>query len=152
MENMIDEVCAYLNNWFVKPENIHRGKFEITDGSLSPHTSILLSNGQYFRIRRSVFNDGVYQYPASDLVDESFTGEIWAMSVPPAFIALLSDIEAWQARYGTATSVNMSPFMSESFNNYSYSKRSGSGAGGNGQAPQTWKDAFGSRLVRWRKL
>lgn len=151
MEILMDEICGYLNNWFlVKPNGIHKGTFEISDGSIDCD---FLQENQYFRIVNSVFNNGVHKYPSSDLSDEEFTGEIWAMAVPPAVIALMDEIQAWNEKYGSANSVNMSPFTSESFNNYSYSKRSGaSGNGSSGSAPMTWKDAFGARLTRWKKL
>lgn len=150
METTLDEVCGYIKNFFVMPNGIHRGKFTISGKSMELD---FLQNGQYFRIVGSVFNDGVWKYPASDLSDEQFTGEIWAMAVPPAVIALLADIDEWNSKYGTANSVNMSPFSSESFNNYSYSKGTrGSGNGQSGSSPLSWKDVYGQKLTRWRKL
>lgn len=153
MEQMLDEVCGYLNNWFlVKPNGIHLGKFEVTDDGLSVD---FLQTGQYFRVRNSVFNDGVWKYPAANMIAESFSGEIWAMAIPPAVIALVDEIATWVAKYGTIDSVNMSPFQSESFNNYSYSKSGGGGATGTssgGSSPTTWRDVFASRLVRWKKI
>ena len=151
METVLDEVCGYLKNYFlIKPDGIHRGTFTVTGGNLDAD---FLQDGQYFRVRNSVFNDGVHKFPASDMTDESFTGEVWAMGVPPAFIALSNDIEAWQTKYGAADSVNMSPFSSESFNNYSYTKRSGgSSSGGSGNAPASWVSVFAPRLVRWKKI
>lgn len=153
MENMLDEVCGYINNFFVtKPNGKHRGDFVIENGNLSVN---FLQDGQYFRIVGSVFNDGVYQYPASDLTAEVFTGEVWAMAVPPAVIALVSDIAEWNAAYGAVGSVNMSPFTSESFNNYSYTKGTASrnsGSSGSSNTPIGWREMFDSRLNRWRKL
>lgn len=151
MEQMLDELCGELRNFFeVKPDGIHSDTFTIQDGGLQVD---FLQTGQYFRIKGSVFNDGVYKYPANGLVDESFTGQVWAMAVPPAVIALCDDIQAWNEKYGDITGVNYSPFQSESFNNYSYSKRSGSYGSSNASAsPMTWKDAFSKKLTRWRKL
>lgn len=153
MKEMLDEVCGYINNFFViKPNGKHRGKFEIKNGTL---TADFLQDGQYFRVVGSVFNDGIYEYPASDMSDESFTGEVWAMAVPPAVIALVGEIEEWNAAYGTVGSVNMSPFTSESFNNYSYSKGTSSrsnGGSGSSSTPIGWREMFDSRLNRWRKL
>lgn len=153
MEKMLDEVCGYINNFFVvKPDGYHYGTFTIENGGISVD---FLQDGQYFRIVGSVFNDGVYQYPASDLTAEVFTGEVWAMAVPPAVIALVSDIAEWNTAYGSIESINMSPFQSESFNNYSYTKGSSSRSGGNGEstnAPLGWREMFGNRLTRWRKL
>ena len=152
MESMLDEVCAYLNNYFVvKPFGIHRDKFAVENGGISMP---FLQVGQYFRILGSVFNDGVYMYPAAELNEEIFDGEIWAMAVPPAVIALTSEIEAWQTKNGDINSNNMSPYTSESFANYSYTKAQGGNRQGSGSnnAATTWKDVYGSRLNRWRKI
>ena len=148
----MDEVCGYLHNWFiVKPDGIRQGKFTISDGSID---AAGIKENQYFRIKGSVFNDGVWKHPAEGLTDETFVGEIWAMSVPPALVALLPEIDAWISKYGGVDSVNYSPFSSESFNNYSYSKRGSSAFGNNGSdgSPMTWQDAFASKLRRWRRL
>ena len=153
MEKMMDEVCGYINNFFVvKPYGKHEGTFAVDNGALSVD---FLQDGQYFRIVGSVFNDGIHKVPANDLVDETFIGEVWAMAVPPAVIALVNEIEAWEEKYGGVDSVNMSPYTSESFNNYSYTKGAsnrGGSAGGSSSAPLGWRDVFGIRLNRWRKL
>ena len=151
MESLMDEICGYIHNYFVvKPDGVHRGKYTISNGSID---CPFLQANQYFRIKGSVFNNGVHVYPANDLTDEEFTGEIWAMAVPQAVIALASEIEAWNAKYGGINSPNYSPFVSESFNNYSYSKGSRyNGGGSSSGAPMTWQDAFASRLSRWRRL
>ena len=72
------------------------------------------------------------------------------MAVPQTVIAIASDIKDWQTKYGTASSDAMSPFNSESFNGYSYSK-SGSG-NANGGSNVSWQDAFGGRLNKYRRL
>ena len=151
MELLIDEVCAYICNYFpVKPDGIHRDIFNISSGSIDLD---FMQEGQYFRIKGSVFNDGVYKYPVSDLQDEEFMGEIWAMAVPKGLLDVIDEIEAWNAKYAGVNTPNYSPFVSESFNNYSYSKgsRSSNGSSVSG-APTTWQDVFSSRLRRWRKL
>lgn len=145
MELILTEICDYLNNYFVDEKLT--GTFTISGGTF---TNANLKNGQYFRIVGSVFNDGVWKYPASQMTNETFKGEIWAMAVPQTVIAIASDISAWQAAYGGATSSAMSPFNSESFAGYSYSK-SGSG-NANGGSNITWQDAFGGRLNKYRKL
>jgi hypothetical protein len=63
---------------------------------------------------------------------------------------LASDIEAWQAKYGSAENPAMSPFTSESFGGYSYSKGGGSDASGKGQ--NTWQGAFKARLNAYRRM
>ena len=131
---MIEEICRELNNWFDEnpkdgSNNRYFGNFIITDGTLDL-SEIDLKNGQYFRIVGSTFNDGVYQYPATGLTDEEFFGAVWAMAVPPSVIALIAEIEAWQDKYGGVDSQAMSPFTSESFGGYSYSKGNRTGANG----------------------
>lgn len=45
-----------------------------------------LQEGQYFRVVGSVFNDGLYQYPTKDMIDEIFDGAVWALAVPKAVL------------------------------------------------------------------
>jgi hypothetical protein len=96
----------------------------------------------------SVFSDGVHQYPAAFPTDETFGGEIWAMAVPSEVITLVGDIGAWEQKYGEAAA---SPFTSESFGGYSYTKSGGASASGS-SGVITWQSQFKSRLNRWRKL
>lgn len=149
---MLDEVCAYLNNWF--PTGMYHAEFVITYGMIRFHdgSELPLQTGQYFRIIGSVFNDGVYKYDSElKLTDEVFDGTVWAMAVPPALIALIGEIEAWCAKYAATDSEAMSPYNSESFGGYSYSKSAG-GSEANGSGSPSWKSAYASRLARWRRL
>ena len=136
---MLDEILAEIRNYFIV--NVHSGKFEVIGGNLSPLD--FLKDGQYFKIHGSIFNDGVYRYPESGLVDETFSGEIWALAVPPTLIALVADIEDYEKK----AKKNVSPFTSESFGGYSYTKATD----GNG-SPLTWKTVFAKKLNRWRKI
>lgn len=147
---MLTELCQELRNWFEKDK--HFGTFTISGGQLT--NCPYLQDGQYFRIVGSIFNDGVHQWPSDDLIDESFKGAIWAMAVPPAVVALCDDIEAWEAKYGGVDGVLMSPYSSESFGGYSYTKASGSSdsRGSRGSTSLTWQSAFASRLNNWRKI
>lgn len=141
---MLEQIMDFIHNYFVKER--YTGTFEIVDGRLSID---FLQNNQYYKIIGSVFNDGVHQYPSDDLTDETFTGQIWAMAVPPTFIALCAEIDDWMSKYGDAV---MSPYSSESFGGYSYTKASGTGARGEALPGATWQSVFGSRLNHWRKL
>ena len=142
---MLTELCQELKNWFDTER--HFGLFTIENGELSVP---FLQNGQFFRICGSVFNDGVHQYPATGLADETFDGAVWAMAIPPEVVALATEVAEWKEKYGSADSAAMSPFQSESFGGYSYSK--GSGAGTAGSASVTWQGAFAGRLNLWRKI
>ena len=141
---MLEQVLMHLNNWFVMPGEIYGGLYRIEGGSI---TQPFLQNGQYFRIRGSVFNDGLHQYPATDLTDEEFDGEIWCLAVPKAVIAIADEIAAWQEKNGAAAA---SPFQSESFGGYSYAKPASVASTLSGIT--SWQDAFRGRLNQWRKL
>lgn len=141
---MLEQIMDYVHNYFVR--GIHKGRFAIRDGVLDCN---FLQDGQYFKIVGSIFNDGVHVYPSDLLRDEVFCGEVWAMAVPPAFIALAEDIQNWVDQYG---SVALSPYSSESFGGYSYTKASGSGAYGQSEPGATWQSIFANRLIHWRKI
>lgn len=148
---MLTEICAYLRNYF--PPHMHghetgvdvfKGTFTISGGLISPLDFI--QDGQYFRIIGSVFNDGVYKKPANSqvnslLVDETFEGTIWAMALPPQVIALSSEIKDYCDANG------ISPFTSESFGGYSYTKATGDNGG-----VMSWQEAFKSKLNIWRRV
>ena len=139
---MLEQVLMHLKNWFLVPGGIHEGTYTIEDGGI---TLPFLVNGQYFRICGSVFNDGLHQYPASDLKAETFDGTVSALAVPQAVVELAAEIEAWQKKNGDASG---SPYQSESVGGYQYSKATDSATGG----AVTWQTAFRSRLNAWRKL
>lgn len=138
---MLEQVLRHLNNWFLV--EIHEGTFAVENGSI---TLPFLPTNQYFRIVGSVFNDGLHKYPAVDLTDETFTGTVWVLAVPKAVVALAEDIAAWQEKNGEAVA---SPYQSESFGGYSYTKRS---SGSDSGTLNGWQDAFRGRLNDWRKL
>lgn len=165
--SMITEVCAEVNNWFAKKEDKIGGAFSVVDGVLTPPVGLL--NNQYYRIIDSRFNDGVHKYAeltelteeseeqqpeVEQLIDEpSFDGAVWKMRVPADFLQLVADIEEWQEKNGNVDSFNMSPYQSESFNNYSRSK-GGGGSSASGASPTAvgWQSQFKSRLNKYRKL
>ena len=135
----LTNLCAELRNYFETKKRF--GTFTISGGSISP--SDFLQDGQYFRIVGSVFNDGVYRYPAHDLVDETFKGAVWAMAVPPAVIELLQKIQEFEVADANAPTA----YISESFGGYSYTKATDE----NG-LPAGWRSVFRGELNKWRKL
>ena len=142
---MIGEICAELKNYFTYEEDRHIGDFTIVNGVLVPSLDFPTD---YIRIVGSRLNDGVHKVSEMALKDESFHGGIWIMSVPVDFMNLVREIEAWQDKYGEAIN---SPYQSESFGGYSYSKASGNNSSGGSQSP-TWQSQFGSRLKRYRRI
>lgn len=153
---MLTELCNELKNWFDETYDGERcryfGTFHIENGSIDL-IGTGIQEGQYYRIVGSVFNDGVHQHPASDLTDETFIGSVWAMAIPQEVIALSDEIDQWVAKYQTPDSAAMSPFNSESFGGYSYSKGSSASSSGTSSAQSgTWQSQFASRLNKWRKI
>ena len=152
---MLTELCQELKNWFDRGQPKWFGVFTIGEsGSIKRGTEVIsVQNDQYFRIVGSVFNDGVHKYPDDSLLEETFEGAIWAMAIPPQVIQLAEDIKAWHDKYGNIDSAAMSPYNSESFAGYSYSKSGGGSAAGlaSGGAG-TWQGVFASRMKLWRKI
>lgn len=137
---MLSEILAYLRNYFVK--TVHKGTFEIVGGNLSP-LDFLIPN-QYFRIVGSVLNDGVYCYGDTlDLLDETFTGEIWALAIPSDLLKLADEINDFMA----SDEAKPSAYTAESFDGYSYTKATDSDGVG-----VSWQAVFAKRLRRWRKI
>lgn len=132
---MIDAICASLRNYFVV--EIVDGEYTVTDREI---TLPFLAAGQFFRVVGSVFCDGVYRYGDALPADETFDGAIWAMAIPPTLEELAAEIEEWKQK--NAEAIN-SPYQSESFGGYSYTKGSDSAS---------WQGVFAKRLNRWRKL
>ena len=141
---MLETVLIHLKNWFVVPRGVHEGVFTIENSALELP---FLQNGQYYRICGSVFNDGLHKYgdTGDKLHDETFTGAVWALAIPRAVIDLAEKIEEWQTKNGEAVA---SPFASESFGGYSYTKATDSTTG----EAATWETVFRNRLNPWRKL
>lgn len=145
---MLTQICQDIHNWFDRNQPKWYGSFTISADGTITHPGMVLKQGQYIRVIGSTFNDGVHLYPASDAVAEDFEGAIWAMAVPPAVIALAEKIQMWIDKYGGVDSVAMSPYTSESFGGYSYSKNAAGGVDGVG----TWRSVFAGDLNPWRKL
>ena len=141
---MLENVLRHLKNWF--PVEMHGGTFTIYNGKVELP---FLQNGQYYRICGSVFNDGLHIYGDNKtmedvLLDETFIGTVWALAIPKAVVKLASDIQAWELKNGDT---EFSPYASESFGGYSYSKATDPATG----LPMTWQAAFRKQLNPWRK-
>jgi hypothetical protein len=138
---VLENVLMHLKNWFLV--DIYERTFTIENNTMELP---FLQKGQYFRICGSVFNDGLHKYgdPADKLQNETFTGTVWALAIPKAVVELASEIEAWQSKNGEAA---QSPYSSESFGGYSYTKATDANTG----RPVTWETAFRSQLNPLRK-
>lgn len=138
---MIEQLLTEMHNWF--QTDVYSGTFSIQDGGV---TLPFLQEGQYFRIVGSVFNDGLHRYgpDMEPLRDETFDGAVWALAVPKAVLDLADEIAAWQEKYKDTAE---SPYTSEAFGGYSYSKTRGAdGSSG------SWQATFRARMNPYRKL
>lgn len=138
---MLEQVLLSLRNWFVADKRT--GRVRIEGGSLVPPAGLDLKDDQYIRITGSTFNDGLHRWPCTGMTDEEFVGTVWALAVPRAVIDLADEIEAWQTEHAEELG---SPYASESFGGYSYTRVGGDGS------PITWRQQFKARLDPWRKL
>lgn len=142
---MLNEICAEIRNYFCTIDDVVIDNYVIQDGAIVP--SVDLAENQYFRIVGSVFNDGVHKN-GDVLVDEDeFHGAVWKMRVPQDVIDLAEEISDWQTN--NANVIN-SPYTSESFGGYTYTKASNA----NGKVGSDWRNQsdFASRLNPYRRI
>ena len=139
---MIDKLLRELG-WYRRPNKyvnqIKVEKFTIEGGKIAP--SDFLEEEDYYRIIGSKHNDGLYQYPNSDLTDEVFDGAVWVMNIPPAVVTLAQDIE----EYAKSDAGKPSAYVSESFGGYSYTKATNSKG-----VPINWEHLHADELNQWR--
>lgn len=151
----LTDLCEYLKNWFDEGCTVHVGKITIAEGTIQcscdfSSYEVEIANGQYFRVAGSIYNDGIHQYPDQEMADETFEGSVTPLKIPPVVLSMLDEIIAWRGKYEGLDSTAMSPYQSESFAGYSYSK---AGSGGNsGDSSGGWQAAFKNRLTHWRKI
>ena len=138
-------ICDYIHNYF--EDDIVQGEFTITNGSLVTDSIDILEN-QYYMIKGSVFNDGIYKHVCTDLTDETFRGKVITMRVPKDVLSVLERATQWEN--DNKNTLN-SPYQSESFGGYSYSKGTSTKKDGT-QGQLTWRDVFGDELKAYRKI
>jgi hypothetical protein len=132
--------CLETRNFF--EVDIQCGSFSIISGGIA--LPDFISENQYFRIVGSKFNDGVYKNNPDELgklIPEDFKGAIWGMAVLPDVIDLVNRISEWEQKYSTILN---SPYTSESFDGYSYSKSA--------DKKTSWKSQFASEINSYRRL
>lgn len=135
--DMLEAVLTHLRNWF--PVRCAAGTFTIASGM--PDVDFL-ADGQYFRIKGSVFSDGLHVFNGGEMLQgETFEGEIWALAIPKSVKELATEITAYTEKNPVTDKV------SESFGGYSYSRASGTTG-----APTGWQGAFASRLAPYRRI
>lgn len=129
-------VMRHCRNYF--ETGSYDGEITIEGGHL---ITPALAHGRYIAIRGSAYNDGVHQV-GDELTDEAFTGRVWVLSPPAAFVALVEEISAYDDKNPVGA------LQSESFGSYSYSR----GIAGNVTGAAGWQGAFAGRLNDYQRL
>jgi hypothetical protein len=139
----IKEICDYIHNYFEREyiEGTHR----IVGGALDV-SNIPLIEGQYYMIKGSILNDGIYKHPTNTLNDEEFKGAVITLSIPSDVLDVAKDIETWEQENASNL---LNPMQSESFGGYSYTRATSNSKNG---GSITWRDVFGRKLDPYRKI
>lgn len=130
------EILIYLRDFFPK-EKWHFDGHPITGGKIQLPD---MWDGEYYLIEGSHRNDGIHVYGDADLLPENFSGVCTRLDIPREVLEKWKKINEHQIKHQEQI---YSPYQSESFGGYSYSKT----AGGCG-----WKSVFAEELKPWRKL
>lgn len=146
---MLTEICQNIRNYFTADSDKKLGQYRVSDGALVPPVSF--QEGQYYRIVGSVFNDGVHR--SDDILkdEDEFDGAVWLMRIPKELVDLSEEMESWIEKYGGIESPNMSPYSSESFGGYTYSKAQGYASTGGGMLNNVFA-VYDARLAPYRKI
>lgn len=140
---MLERVLRHIHNRFER--ECYSGSFSIEDGELG---RVKPQEGQYYWIEGSIFNEGLHQHPAADLTDEQFDGAVYLLAIPRGLVELAERISDWTEKN---TDTLDSPYQSESFGGYSYTKASGS-TSSDGGGLDGWMLHFRNELNPYRKL
>lgn len=134
---MLYTIMKHIHNLFPTDKR-YEGEVCVVGGAISLD---FIKDNQYFLVEGSLFNDGVWKYPATGMTDEVFNGHITGLAIPAEFLDLVDEIESY------VNDDKRNGFQSESFGGYSYTKA----AGANGVMAD-WPDIFRQRLNVWRKI
>ena len=136
------ELLVYLRNFF---PGLH---WQFTGAEITANRIVIPGpeTRDYYLIEGSRRNNGIHVYGDADLRNETYTGIVTEICVPPEVLAILEEINTWQEKNAEAV---QSPYQSESFGGYSYTKASSSSASGESTS---WKTVFAPRLRIWRKI
>ena len=135
---MLERILRHIHNRFER-ETL-AGTFEVSSGTLQVEGA---RDGQYVWVEGSALNDGLHQCPTSGMADETFEGRVILLAVPQDLVALSEEIGSWCEANSEALD---SPYRSESFGGYSYTKGEGS------SSPDGWRGHFAADLNPYRKM
>ena len=135
----VENVMRYVNNFFERAG--YSGEFVISGGMIT--LPVALPDHVWIAISGSLYHDGVHEMQSQyDLPapDETFTGNVFILNPPAAFLELCKSI----AEYDAKTPVGA--YQSESFGNYSYTRASGQ------NGVKTWQEAYAMQLRPYRRM
>lgn len=141
----VADVMRHVNNFF---ETGYRATtYSISGGILSPND--VLRPGMWIYISGSFFWDGVWKIgegwrledAPENAADDTFVGRVHFLAPPADFLALCDEIAEFNAKNA------VSPYQSESFGEYSYTRATGKDGGVLG-----WQQAFSDRLRPFRRM
>lgn len=139
MASTIAAVMRHLRNYFERGSI--EGEITIRGGVVSPAV-----DAPFVCFEGSTFHDGVWQIAGNSLVgehnpEETFTGKMWLLYPPDAFVALCEQIREYDGKNAPGA------LVAETLGEYSYTRATGK----NG-APMTWEYAFATRLAPYRRM
>jgi hypothetical protein len=122
----------------------------VSDGKVFCNDSeIEMQEGQHFALVRTHYVYGTYAY-GDEIEDSEFDGAVWLMDVPKDVMDVAEKMTEWESANGGVDSPAMSPYQSESFGGYSYSK----GSSGKGKVGSSVFDnaEFAAVLSPFKKI
>ena len=130
-----DDVMRFCRNHFVT--GYEKGAWQTLNGVLLTEG---LEAGARIALEGSRWNDGVYMADekgqVTGLRDEKWTGIMWHLSPPGAFLALCEEIRQYDEQNP------VTEMTGEAFGEYRYTAEKKGG----------WQQAFAQRLLPWRRM
>ena len=134
----VPELCVLTHNFFDDADDPISGEFSFKPDTIPEG----VTEGQYFLVCGSVFNDGVHKAGECSLSTETFCGTVQPMRVPPAFAALAQKITDYDEKLPSG-----GVYVSQSFNGWS-----GTMATGSDGLPVDGVTRYRKEIDQWRKL
>lgn len=147
---VLEQILWHIHNWF------DHGTFPVegcsTEGGSLP-ASVPIPEGAWYRIQGSLFNDGLHRMGEDELEGETFDGTVTVCAIPKALIDLAGEIADWiDDNAESDKAARQGPYQSESFDGYTYTKKTDSRAQNGSGGLTGWQAAFASDLNPWRKI
>lgn len=102
------ELLVYLRNFF---PGLH---WQFTGEEITGNRIVIpgLETGDYYLIEGSRRNNGIHVYGDADLRNETYTGIVTEICVPPEVLAVLEEINTWQEKNAEAVQARIKANLS----------------------------------------